>query len=210
MSAAPPAPRAAVFVDGQNLFHSVRAAFGYSSPNFDVTALGNAVCRPRGWNLKSVQFYTGVPDERDHPGWSRFWAHKLAAMGRHGVEVVARPLRYRDRAIILPDGSPVIVRTGEEKGIDVRIALDVIGGAHRAAFDVAVIFSQDQDLAEVADELRAVAREQKRWIKVASAFPASPSARSGRGINKTDWIPIDRATYDRCLDRRDYRGGTKL
>ncbi len=40
---------------------------------------------------------------------------------------------------------------------------------------------------------------------MACAFPMSPASRNRRGINKTDWIPIDRATYDSCLDRRDYR-----
>jgi uncharacterized LabA/DUF88 family protein len=39
---------------------------------------------------------------------------------------------------------------GEEKGVDVRIALDVIRLAHRAEYDVALLFSQDQDLSEVA------------------------------------------------------------
>ena len=29
--------------------------------------------------------------------------------------------------------------------------------------------------------------------------------RNRRGINKTDWIRIDRELYDRCLDRRDCR-----
>jgi len=37
------------------------------------------------------------------------------------------------------------------------------------------------------------------------AFPSSPTSRNRRGIDRTDWIPIDRATYDACLDRRDYR-----
>ena len=46
---------------------------------------------------------------------------------------------------------------------------------------------------------------QHRWIKVACAFPSSPTSRNRRGINKTDWIRIDRETYDACLDRRDYR-----
>ncbi|MDW8031906.1 MAG: NYN domain-containing protein, partial [Candidatus Bipolaricaulota bacterium] len=94
---------------------------------------------------------------------------------------------------------------GEEKGIDVRIAIDVIRLAHRNEYDVALIFSQDQDLSEVAEEVGTIAREQHRWIKVASAFPISPTSRNRRGIEKTDWIPIDRATYDACLDRRDYR-----
>jgi hypothetical protein len=32
-------------------------------------------------------------------------------------------------------------------------------------------FSQDQDFAELADEVRAIAREQQRWLKIASAYP---------------------------------------
>jgi hypothetical protein len=93
----------------------------------------------------------------------------------------------------------------EEKSIDVRPAIDVIRKAHRQEFDVALIFSQDQDLSEVARELRQISREQRRWIKVASAHPRSPTSTNRRGIDQTDWIPIDRATYDACLDRRDYR-----
>jgi hypothetical protein len=57
----------------------------------------------------------------------------------------------------------------------------------------------------VAEEIRSLAHEQNRWIKIVSAFPYSPTSRNRRGINKTDWIKIDRATYDSCLDRRDYR-----
>lgn len=77
--------------------------------------------------------------------------------------------------------------------------------AHSREYDVAVIFSQDQDLSEVADEVRVIAKEQNRWIKVASAFPVSPVVTRARGINKTDWIRIDRTTYDTCIDSRDYR-----
>jgi hypothetical protein len=69
---------------------------------------------------------------------------------------------------------------------------------------VALIFSQDQDLSEVAEEIRTIAQEQNRWIKVASAFPFAAGAKI-RGINKTDWIRIDKATYDLCIDPRDYR-----
>ena len=52
-----------------------------------------------------------------------------------------------------------------------RIALDVISLAHRRAYDVALVMSQDQDLSEVADEIRTIAQEQQRWIKIACAFP---------------------------------------
>lgn len=77
--------------------------------------------------------------------------------------------------------------------------------AHRRAYDVALVFSQDQDLSEAAEELRTIAREQGRWLKIASSYPLSPASRNTRGIDKTDWIRIDRATFDRCLDARDCR-----
>jgi hypothetical protein len=41
--------------------------------------------------------------------------------------------------------------------------------------------------------------------KIACAFPVSPTSINHRGITKTDWIKIDRATYVACLDRHDYR-----
>ncbi len=197
--------RAVVFVDGQNLFHAAREAFGYTYPNCDVLSLARHICEAKGWTLTQVRFYTGIPDLADNPFWHRFWEAKLRAISWQGVHVYSRSLRYRNKTVKLPDGTAYTFLVGEEKGIDVRIALDVIRMAHRREYDVAVIFSQDQDLSEVAEEIRTIAREQDRWIKVACAFPFSPTTRNRRGIEKTDWIRIDRATYDACLDRRDYR-----
>ena len=196
-----------MFVDGQNLFHAARAAFDRTYPDYGVHALGRAICASNGWAPSEIRLYTGLPEPSDNVRWYRFWMAKLAAMGRQGVYVVSRPLRYRNQTVRLPDGTEHTVLVGEEKGIDVRIALDVIRLAHRREYDVAVVLSQDQDLAEVAEEIRVIAREQDRWIKIVSAFPWSPTSRNRRGIDKTDWIRIDRALYDACLDRRDYRKG---
>ena len=86
-----------------------------------------------------------------------------------------------------------------------RLALDALDAAHRHRIDVSLIFSQDQDLSELASLIRLVAGFQNRWIKIASAFPISATATNRRGINHTDWCPIDKATYDTCIDPRDYR-----
>ena len=88
--------------------------------------------------------------------------------------------RYRNKRVNLPDGSAHSFLVGEEKGIDVRLALDITRLAHQNAYDVALIFSQDQDLSEVADEIRQLAQERSRWIKLACAFPASPTSQSSR------------------------------
>ena len=199
------ARRAVAFFDGQNLYHAAREVFGYRYPNYDPLALARVVCRRRGWRLEEVRFYTGVPAARDDPSWSSFWSAKLRGIGRRGAKVVTRPLRYRRMWLRLPQGRTHSFAVREEKGIDVRIAIDVIRSAHRRGFDVALLFSQDQDLAEVAREIRAIAKEQGRWIKIASAYPVAREKPDSRGIDLTDWIPIDRATYDACIDPRDYR-----
>jgi hypothetical protein len=114
-------------------------------------------------------------------------------------------LRYRNKEILLPDGTTHTFLDGDEKGIDLRLALDVISLAHSRAFDVGILFCRDQDLTELADEVKTISKEQDRWIKVASAYPYSPAVKHYRGIDRTEWIQITRSTYDACIDTRDYR-----
>lgn len=205
MTAEPPVKRTYVFIDGQNLFHTAKAAFGHRYPNYDVIKLARLVCEQQGWELSQTRFYTGIPDASDNAIWNHFWTAKLASMGRRGVIIFSRPLRYREQTVNLPDGSTHTFRVGQEKGVDIRIALDIVHCVRRNLCDVALVFSQDQDLSEVADEVRSLASEHDRWVKIACAFPDSPTLHNHRGINKTDWIRIDRATYDACLDPKDYR-----
>lgn len=197
--------KAIIFVDGQNLYHCAREAFGCIYPNYDIKLLSETICAKQGWSVSKIRFYTGIPDVSDDAFWHNFWSKKLAAMGQIGIKIFSRPLRYRNQNIKLPDGKTHTILVGQEKGVDVRIAIDVIHLAHDKSYDVALIFSQDQDLSEVADEVRKMAEEQSRWIKIASAFPVSPTSSNKRGINKTDWIKIDRQTYEACIDTRNYR-----
>jgi len=205
MPTEPAIKRTIAFFDGQNLFHAAMKAFGYTYPNYDVLKLADIICQGKGWNLVQTRFYTGVPDVQDNYRWHYFWTSKLAAMARHGVEVYSRKLVYRNQTIKLPDGTKHTFLVASEKGIDIRLALDIIRMGLDGDYDVALVFSQDQDLSEVADEIRDIVKVQGRWIKIASAFPTSPAYRNRRGIDKTDWIPIDRSTYDACTDPRDYR-----
>ncbi len=62
-------------------------------------------------------------------------------MGRQGIHVFSRTLRYRNETIIQPDGRESTVMVGREKGIDVRLALDILLLGFRREYDVAVVFS---------------------------------------------------------------------
>jgi len=130
-------------------------------------------------------------------------------MGKQGVKVFSRPLRYHRQEIKVGDGGSIEISVDVpvEKGIDVRLAIDAIRLALHDKYDVAILFSQDQDLSEAVEEIRLIAAESDRWIEVASAFPAGSrrDRAARRGVNNTQWIPIDEAMYMRCIDQRDYR-----
>jgi hypothetical protein len=126
MPSEPSTKRAVAFVDGQNLYHSVREAFGYTYPNYDVSALSRNICRSKSWELRQVRFYTGIPDSSDDAFWNAFWVNKLRVLSWQQAHVYSRPLRYRNKRVTLPDGTAHTFLAGEEKGIDVRIAIDVI------------------------------------------------------------------------------------
>lgn len=205
MLSEPTEKRVVAFIDGQNLFHAAKDAFGYKYPNYDPKSLAQKICDQKKWKLAETRFYTGVPSSLDHPFWHHFWSAKLAVMGTRQIHTFSRSLRYRNETIVLPDGTSVTALVGQEKGIDIRIALDIVSFARAGKFDVALVFSQDQDLSEVADEMKSISIQQKLWLKMACAFPISPTYQNSRGINGTEWFKIDRKMYDACIDKNDYR-----
>lgn len=204
MRVEPQAKRAYVFFDGQNLFHSAKESFGYETANYDPQKLAAWVCSRKGWELERVYFCTGIHSEEVNPGLYRFWTRRLIVMRSRGIHTYSRTLSYRPRELRLPDGTTRAFRIGQEKGIDVHLAVDVLRFAYEGLYDVGIVFSQDQDLTEVANAVKALSLAHDRWIKLASAFPKSPRTKNARGIDGTDWIPIDRPDYDQCLDPIDY------
>src|SRR5262249_25416220 len=158
------------------------------------------ICDPRGWALQQVRFYTGVPKLEDSPYWHNFWAAKRRFLSRDNrIKVFTRDIHYRDRLIcfreekgrvfletdnstvysatklVLPNGKVVHVRfwwrKGEENGIDVRIAVDMISMIYRLDFDIGILFTQDQDLSEAVTEVRAIARDKNHPVQMFCAFP---------------------------------------
>jgi uncharacterized LabA/DUF88 family protein len=203
----PATKRVIAFFDAQNLFFAAKELWGYHWPNYDPPKLAQAICgRYDGWNLIQNRFYTGVPlQERSYEG-NIFWQNKLLALSRAGVITYRRHLVYRQEEIELNDGTLEIFNYAQEKGVDVRIALDMLMLAVTSAYDIALVFSQDQDLSEAVEDVRKLAANAGRWILVASAYPHEPTSnRNDRGISNTLYCPIDRATYDACIDPRDYR-----
>ena len=165
----PPVKRAIAFFDGQNLFYAVKQAFGYRWPNYDPLALARAVCGARGWDLQETYFYTGLPSANNDPFWkTNFLERKVGGHGnaRH-PHLLATP------QIPQPDGQSPWRRFhrgvgGPRERHRLRIALNLVRMARENTFDVALIFSQDQDLSEVADEVKSILFQPGRgdWMRL--------------------------------------------
>jgi uncharacterized LabA/DUF88 family protein len=202
-----PSPcRVHAFIDGQNLFHAVKRAFGYTTPNYDPLRLAQAVAaRLADRQLVRVHFYTGVPPQDRSYRWSEFWSAKVRAMKAAGIHVVTRTLRYSPEQIVKADGSVETAMVAREKGIDLRLALDLLRLARAGAFEAALLFSQDGDLAEVVDEIKDLRVEVRRWLVVDCAYPLpTPAPSQWLGIRGASGVPFDKALYDACIDPADY------
>ena len=192
--------RTAVFFDGQNLFRSAKGTWGPSQPNssspydwpsYDVEKLAqHLVSLTLGRTLEEIRFYTGVHSRKVNPDRYWFWTNKLNYLEAQGIYV------YRGR-----------VSNGQEKGTDVKLAIDLIQATYEKRYEVAIIVSKDSDFGPAVEVAKVIAKSQCRKLVFQSAFPVALNTpkKKKRGVPGTQWILIDQAAYDTCRDWNDYR-----
>ncbi len=191
--------RTIVLIDGQNLYHLARKAWSsglssdYAWPSYDVENLADTlVSKISGRTLTEIRFYTGAPNPSvgsSQRFWHGFWSNKLRDLKSRGIYV------YRGR----------VSAGGQEKGVDVSLALDLVRATYERQYDVAIIVSQDWDFGPAVRLAKIIAQAQKRNLIFESSFPIGPGSVSWRGIPGTTWVPIEQGTYDGCRDPADYR-----
>ena len=143
-----------------------------------------------GLGLTQVRFYTGVPDFNVKPFWHGFWTNKLRYLRSRGVEVYAGRVN----------------QSGQEKGVDVSLAIDLVRLTYEQEYDVAIIVSQDWDFGPAVKLAKQISTSQGRALSFESCFPYDIGyAISKRGIPGTTWMHINQSTYDSWHDSRDYR-----
>lgn len=182
------AGQAVAFIDGRNLRKSACTAFGDRRfENVNPKALAQKVCDAHGWRLQRVHFYIGVPREgRTVAGETREeWQNRARRWHAEGIKVFLRDLAFNNK----------------EKGIDVRLALDAVQLMNRQPYDVALIFSQDQDFRELVTDLKAAAARRGRPLLTCSVFPVSAQGSKIRGIDNADLqIPLPQSYFEACLE----------
>ena len=196
------APRVVAYIDGVSMLAAVREVFGHRWLAADLHVLARRICDRQGWRLAHTRLYVAVPAPEEDPEGYTWWTTRMAELELDGVRVLARAQEMRAISVPLPGGGTVTRRVALHRGLSVRLALDAIRIQGAGGQDIALFLSQDPELAEVADELRAIAEDQGRELRVASAAPFTTSAPGARGVPRTEHLRVERALYESCVSRR--------
>jgi uncharacterized LabA/DUF88 family protein len=184
--------KACVYIDGFNLFYGILKGSKYKwlnleelckfyFPKYDIVKIKyfTALVKERKNNKKSpinqqiylraLQTLTSTQiiygtflekefiarvEEKDKRGKiqkARVWVNKLIA-----------------KLLPLKDVNYFLVSKYEEKGSDVNLGIQLVNDAHKNKFDVAVVISNDSDL---AGGLRIVKNELKKQVEILNPYP---------------------------------------
>lgn len=209
--------RIIVFIDGQNLYNDCRRTFGKGEAHPHL--LAQELCSARfgeDRQLVQVRFYTGIHSPNRNPRSNAYMNRRLGAMKARGIWTFARPLKYSLQWVKNKEGPPefVEIMQGREKGVDVRLALDLFRLAVEGKYDIAVLASTDTDLDEAVRDVLRLRQTMGRWLAVENAVcvgPVDPDGSLGRRrppykrlSSASRLLHIDQKLFDRIRDDTDY------
>lgn len=208
--------RVGVFIDGQNVTIGSRYAFGHG--NMHPLLLARALARDSAGEseLVEVRYATGIPSPDISPGRHAAERRRHELMLATDVVVLEKPLRYRwewtirDKSLPDPHKNRNEVRKarvksrnrGQEKGVDVWLALDALVMCTRQDLDRVIIATADSDLDMVPDYLRMIPINEDTEVVQARVVNDHQTLRQNPAYDHT--VAIDRHLFDYARDDFDY------
>lgn len=139
--------RVVILVDGSNFYHKLKELKIKDKLSFDYGKFGKWLAGGR--KVVSFQYYIGAVREKEGDEKSRQLLkdqHRLfSALKKSGWKIY---LGY----LLKTDGY-------HEKGVDVRIAVDLLVGAYEDLYDTAILVSSDTDLLPAMDKVRKLKKQ---------------------------------------------------
>ena len=177
--------RISILIDGANFYHLVLKKLHIEETLFDFDAFAVFLANGRKIPTMGKRYYVGTVrekegDERSKQAMSRQtslfttlkkanWEIKTSKL-RTRVEEIPIDSRVTDYKKIQKLGIKSIrVERQREKGVDVKLATDIIVGAVDDQYDTAVIISSDSDLIPAIDWIRL--RKHKKVEYVGFSIP---------------------------------------
>lgn len=162
--------RTSIYIDGANFYHLVLRKLGKTELDFDFDKFANVLANDRNIVEMGKRFYIGTVFEKEGDVKSKEAMSKQTKLFTILVnskwQIKTSKLRERIEEIIIDDRLleyQEIRKLGiekihymrlREKGIDVKLATDLLVGAVDDKYDVAVVVSSDNDIIPAIDWVR--------------------------------------------------------
>ena len=162
--------RVQIFIDGGNFYHLVLKKFGIGENDFSFDDFVIFLANGREVVPQGKRYYIGtvreqVGDEKSKIAMSR-QTRLFTKLKATSWDIKTSKLRMRTERIRIDNRvenyqelqkkgiTEVIIHTKREKGIDVKLATDLIVGAVDDRYDTAIVISSDSDLVPALDWVR--------------------------------------------------------
>jgi len=172
--------RVSILIDGSNFYHLVLKRLGIKEAQFDFDKFAIFLANGRLISVMGKRFYIGTIREKEGDIKTKEAMAKqtsfFAMLKNSHWEIKTSKLKTRKEEIIIDDrvvGYEKLLKLGikrieferlREKGIDVKLATDLIVGAIDNQYDTAIIVSPDSDLIPAIDWVRHRNKKKVEYI----------------------------------------------
>lgn len=208
--------RVQIFIDGGNFHHLVLKPLGMQEAEFDFEAFALFLADGRTVSEMGKRYYIGtvrekVGDESSRRAMAR-QTRLFSRLLKTAWQIKTSKLRERTERIVIDDrvvGHERLLRRGiseiayqafREKGIDVKIATDMVAAALDDRYDVAILVSSDSDLVPMIDWIRFRLKKRIEYV----GFSILDVSGNGNHIKPTTPL-IHRTDTQRILVESDMR-----
>jgi len=159
-----------IFLDGGNFYHLVLKKLNIGEADFDYETFVHMIVNGRQITDMGKRFYKGSVREKEGNEKSKLLMSQqtkfFTDLQKSGWEIKTSKLRSRVEEITIDKRvleyeqlktlgiEKITIERMREKGIDVKIATDLIVGALDNKYDTAVLISSDSDLVPAIDWIR--------------------------------------------------------
>jgi uncharacterized LabA/DUF88 family protein len=172
--------RISIYVDGGNFYHLVIKKLGISENDFNFDAFANILVDGRAIGESCKRFYKGSIREKEGDLHSKELMSKqtklFTTLNKNDWEIKTSKLRTRVEELVVDSRvfeykelqkiglETIHTERMREKGIDVKIAVDLLVGAFDDKYDTAIIVSSDSDLLPAIDWVRNRTKKKIEYI----------------------------------------------
>ena len=182
--------RIAIYLDGGNFYHLVIKKLGIEENFFDFNAFAKTLINGRTESVSCKRFYKGSIREKEGDSRSKELMSKqtklFTTLSKENWDIKTSKLRTRVEELVVDSRvfeykqlrkiglETIHAERMREKGIDVKIAVDMLVGAFDNKYDTAIIVSSDSDLIPIIDWIRKRTKKKIEYIGFSIPDPKNP------------------------------------